>query len=144
MPELNPDQFKDIAGRHILSQLNDNLDGVFDKYENAFNDTAVGRFTNSTPRTAETFMNVGQSLYNAQDSHDQGDPSGTWYHLNELNDHLQKLAHHVVNEDFEGRVPADRLHNLHTEVLSSLTHVKNAKHSYSELYKVVEPPKEGE
>jgi len=143
MPELNPDQFKDIAGRHILSELNDNLDGVFDKYEHAFNDTAVGRPTNSTPKIAESFMNVGQSLYNAQDSHDKGSPS-TWFHLRSLHDHLEELSNNILTEDLEGRVPAERIHALHKEILAGMGHVTKARQSYSDLYRTEEPPKEGE
>jgi hypothetical protein len=144
MTDLNPDQFRGIAGNHILNELSDNLDPIWDKYDEAFATNTGNRPTNSTLKVAKSFSDVAEALHNTQKSHETNDPAGTWYHLNALNDHLENFSNNVILEDYEGRVPAKKIHNLHTEIMSGLTHVRNAKHSYSELYRVNEPPKEGE
>ena len=143
MSELNPDQFRGIAGHHILSELNNSFTPFFDKYEETFNENTGDRSTNSTVNTAKAFFDVSKTLRNAQDSHESNDPAGTWYHLNDLHDKLEAFGMHIAKEDFEGRVPVEKLGSLNREVLQSMGYVHNAQRAYSDLYRVNEPPKEG-
>mgnify|MGYP006294751137 CR=1 FL=1 len=142
MTELNPDQFRSIAGHYILNELSDRLDPIWDKYEEAFTSRDPKRPTYATPKVAKTFMGMSQALYDAQNSHDDNDPAGAWYHLNALNDHLHDFTNHLVTEYFEGRVPAEKLHELNSHLMLGISHVNRAKHEYSELYRIQEPPKE--
>lgn len=141
MTDLNPDQFRGIAGHHILSELDDRLTPIWDKYDEAFKSKDPKRPTNATLKVATTFMDMSKSLYDARHSHDDNDPAGAWYHLNALNDHLHDFTNHLVTEDFEGRVPAEKLHQLNSHLMLGISHVKRAQHEYSELYRIQEPPK---